>query len=101
MSRASVLAVLGAVFLAALSLFASRLGSRVVSFGTPVPQPLLQLSLFPVPPRTAACLDRVAVEPGGQVALFDVDPSGKPGPKLRFSIRGASYEQSSDVAAGY
>jgi hypothetical protein len=101
MSRAGILAALGVVLVVAVAVFAPRLTSREISYGTPVPQPVAQLSLFPVPRRAAACLDQVAVEPGIQVAVFGVDPSGKPGPRLRFSIRSGSYEREEDIAGGY
>jgi hypothetical protein len=99
MSRASVLAVLAASLVLALVEFVPHVKSRAVSTGTPVPQPVLQFAFFPVPQRASACLDRVAVEPGDQVALFDVDPAANPA--LRFTIRGTAYEQEHQIPAGY
>jgi hypothetical protein len=99
MSRASVPGVLAVTLVAALVLFVPHLKSRVVSDGTPVPQPLLQLALFPLPHGKAACIDQVAVESGDQVALFDID-TPQLAPPLRVRISGDSYKQVHTVPRG-
>src|SRR4051794_4161176 len=101
MNRGAVAAVLVAVLVTALVVLRPHATSRVVSFGTPVPEPVAELSFFRLPPRTAACLHAVALEPGRQVAHFRVDTGGRPGPALRFTISGASYEQAQVVAPDY
>ena len=99
-AKASVIAVLAAMIGGAVVLFLPHLRSRVVSTGTPVPQPVTQLALFPLPQHRAICLDEVAVEPGEQVAVIGVDTPAT-GPPLLFTIRGSSYAQSYRIPAGY
>lgn len=100
MSRWKLLIVLAAILAFAFAVFIPHLKARVISTGTPVPRPLLQLALFPVPQHAAACIDQVAVEPGSQIAQFDVW-TRKAGPALRFTIRGAAYEQVYRIRPGY
>jgi hypothetical protein len=95
----AVLVVVVGTLVEAAVLYVPHLKSRVVSTGTPVPQPLFQFTLFPVPGHTSACLGKVAVEPGAQDALFDIQAE-KPGPPLLFNITGDSYRQTYRVS-GY
>jgi hypothetical protein len=100
MSRSKLFIVLAAILAAAFAVFIPHLKARVVSTGTPVPKPLLQSSLFPVPQHAGACIDQVAVDPGSQAALFDVE-TPRAGPALRFTIRGAAYQQVYEIPSGY
>lgn len=102
MSRSKLFIFLAATLAFALAVFISHLKARNVSTGTPVPQALVQLAYYNLPPHASDCLDQVAVEPGSQVALFAVDaPGGQPGTAFRFTISGDSYTQVHDVPAGY
>src|SRR5512132_717468 len=100
MNRAKLFIVLAGILALAVAVFIPHLKARVVSMGTPVPKPLYQLALFPLPQHAAACIDRVAVDPGSQMALFDVE-TPRAGPALRFTIRGAAYNQVYKVPSGY
>ena len=101
MRRAGVPVVIAAALVGALLILVPHLRPQTISDGTPVPQPVSQLSLFPLLQGQAGCLDRVAVEPGRQVALFGVDTAGRPRPPLGFTIRAAPYGQSGRVPGGY
>jgi hypothetical protein len=99
MSRAGVIAVVAATLAGALVVFVPHMRSRVVSDGTPVPQPLITLMLYPVPAHSAACMDSVAVEPGHQLALVDIRTQ-RLAPPLLFTVRGQSYSQTYRLPKG-
>jgi hypothetical protein len=99
MRKGLVIAALVAVVAVALHFFLPHLKARGITEGTPVPQPLYQLTDFTVPPRASACLDQVAVEPGLQYAAFTVDTPGAWSP-LRFTLQAGSFKQERDVPAG-
>ena len=99
MNRASVIAVVVATLLGALVVFVPHLRSRLVSDGTPVPQPLITLMLYPVPAHAEACMDQVAVEPGAQSALVDIRTTHF-GPPLRLTVQGESYSQTFRLPKG-
>lgn len=99
MRRALIAVALAAIVAVGLHFFLPHLKARGISEGTPVPQPLFQLTDFTVPPKTSACLDQVALEPGLQVAAFTVDTTGAWGP-LRFSLLAGKFKQVRDVPGG-
>jgi hypothetical protein len=103
MRRAGPAVVATLLVIVVAAFFVPRLTkTRRISFGTPVPQPAAApWTLFPLPPRSTACLDSVAVEPGRQDALFGVETYGRAGPRLLFFLRGVHLAWTVGVTGGY
>lgn len=65
------------------------------------PPPVDVVTLVVVPPRERVCMRDVALDPHGDQVRFKVGTYGKPGPPLAVSVRGAGYDATGRLAAGY
>lgn len=68
---------------------------------TPQPDPLVRQSTIALPGGARACMDGAVLDARSEQARIRVGTFGRPGAPLELTLRGAGYDASARVPAGY